>query len=97
MRSNVDTLMFIDASTNRFEREATMDPQFALEFHRRMEIERTRRLEYERVARERIDAMNADPREGWRSNIRRWWKSLRAVRVTVVSPTTCCPAPAICP
>jgi hypothetical protein len=74
-----------------------MDPQFAFEVHKRMEIERTRRWEYERVARERIDAMGSVPRESRRSIIRRWWNERFVARVAIDAPIACCPAAVVCP
>lgn len=73
-----------------------MDPEFAFQYHKRMELELTRRLEYERVARERISEIGGVPRTGWNLGIRRWWKKLSAVRVTTMTPSACCAAPVIC-
>lgn len=73
-----------------------MDPEFAFQFQKRMELERTRQLEYERMARERIDVTGGIPRGGWNFSVRRWWKALGNLRVTTTAPSACCAAPVIC-
>lgn len=78
-----------------------MDPEFAFQFHKRMELERTRQLEYERVARERMRMMGGAPLEaaplrGWSVSIRRWWRALGTIRVTTAPTNACCVTPVVC-
>lgn len=73
-----------------------MDPEFAFQFHKRMELERTRRLEYERVARERLGVTNGPSRVGWSTSVRRWWKALRSARMAPMTPGACCASPVAC-
>lgn len=74
-----------------------MDPQFAFEVHKRMEIEMTRQLEYARVARERVEAPRSAPRERRRFSVRRWWTERIVGRGTADAPIACCAASVVCP